>query len=248
MTQLSLQVTKRTVMGRKVKKLRREGMVPGNIFGKKISSIAIAVNHKDLKHVLSKAGETSVVNVTIDDEKKAYPVLITHVSHHPVTHEMLHIDLHNISLTEKVHARVPLVLRGEALAVIQKIGALLTSLHDIEVEALPTDLPEHIDVDITPLAALDQELKVGDLKVDRNKLKLLVEDSVVIVKVTPLVSKEAEELAKQEAAAKAAAVAAAAPAEGAVPAAEGVSATPVKEAEAKAPTQAENQPKTAEKK
>lgn len=243
----SLSVQKRTLIGRKVKKLRKDGILPANIFGKKIASLAVQVDRKAFGKVYKETGETGIVELAIGDENKKRPVLITNVTRHPLSGLLLHADFHQVDLSEKVTARVRLAVQGEAPAVIQKVGALLTPVDEVEVSALPMDLPEHIMVDVTTLAELDQEIKVKDLKVDSAKYTLLTDPELVIAKIGPLVTKEAEELAKEQAAQAAEAAAAAAPAAEA-PVAEGEkpSEAPVAPTDTKAATP-EKKPEEAKK-
>ncbi|MBM3283251.1 50S ribosomal protein L25 [Candidatus Gottesmanbacteria bacterium] len=209
MEKLQLKATKRTITGRKVKKLRKEGILPANIYGKKLASIPVQVLEKDFSGVFNKAGETGLVELII--ESKKHPVLIQNIQYHPVTHYPLHADFYQVDLKEKVSAKVPLVFISEAPAVKDKVGTLLQLILEVEVEALPADLPDKIEVDVGKLSAVDQSIKVGELKVD-SKIKILTLADLEIVKVAPLVSKEAEKMAKEQAEAAAAAAAAAAPA------------------------------------
>jgi large subunit ribosomal protein L25 len=214
MEKLQLKASKRNTVGRKVKALRRQGQLPANVYGKKVKSQAVSVEEKELVKVFSKAGETGLVELILDSDKK--PVLIHNVQHHPVTGKILHVDFYQVDLKEKVTAKVPIAIIGESLAVRDKIGVLLTLVSELEVESLPADLPEKIEIDISGLAAVDQTVKVADLKVSQ-KIKILADQNKELVKVAPLVSKEAEQMAKEEAEKAAAAVAAvetAAPAEG----------------------------------
>lgn len=212
-----LKAQKRKVFGRKVKKLRQEGLLPANIFGKKIKSQSVTVAISEFLKVFEKTGETSLVEIELDGKK--LPVLITNVSYHPVTGLPLHADFHQVDLKEKVTANVSLELVGEAPAVKDKIGVLLKILNDIEVEALPADLPEKISVDVSSLKAIDEAVKISDLKIGSG-IKILTDPLLEIVKIAPLVSKEAEQMAKEEAEKQAAQVAAseATPQAGQVPA------------------------------
>lgn len=210
----SLKASKRTVVGRKVKNLRKEGVLPANIYGKKVKSQAVQVPEKDFAGVFAKAGETGLVELLVDGEK--HHVLIHNVQYHPVTGFPHHIDFLQVDLKEKVIAKVSVVLVGEAPAVKEKTGVLLTLVSEIEVEALPSDLPEKLEVDISNLSAIDQSIKVEQLKVS-DKVKVLADANIEIVKVAPLVSKEAEKMAAEEAAAAAAAAAAATQAAAATP-------------------------------
>ncbi len=202
----TLKANKRTVLGHKVKNLRKQGLLPANIYGKKVKSLAVEVAEKDFTSVFAKVGETGLIELTVGDEKK--PVLVHNVAYNPVTDKPLHVDFFQVDLKEKVTAKVKLVMIGESPAVKDKVGVLLTIISDVEVEALPSDLPDKIEVDITVLSALDQTLKVSDLKVS-DKIKILTNSASEIIKVAPLVSKEAEKMAAEEAAAAAAAAASA---------------------------------------
>jgi len=204
MDKITLNAQKRTIVGRKVKKLRKEGLVPANLYGKKIKSQSVQVQAKEFGSVFAKAGETGLVTLMLD--KVPHPVLIKNVAYHPVTGSPLHIDFFQVDLKEKVQTRVPISFVGESPAVKDKTGVLLTMLSEIEIEALPTDLPEKLEVDISKLAAVGDTLKVSDLSVG-DKIKILTDTALELIKVAPLVSKEAEQLAREEAEAKAAAAA-----------------------------------------
>ncbi|MBU1326542.1 50S ribosomal protein L25 [Patescibacteria group bacterium] len=204
----TLQAEKRSVFGRKVKNLRRSGTIPATVYGKKIKSEALQLDGKAFQKTYEEAGETGIVELKIGETMR--PVLIHDVQKDPVSDDVLHIEFFQVDLKEKVHANVPLVLVGEAPAVSQKIGTLLAVLNEIEVEALPADLPDHIDVDVSSLSEVGQELKVSDLK-PAGGVTALNDAGLTVVKVEPLVSKEAAEQTAAEAAAQAATAEAQAP-------------------------------------
>lgn len=208
MEKLKLSATKRNIVGRKVKKLRKEGVLPANLYGKKIASCSIQIPEKDFVLVFRKAGETGLIELTLENKK--HPVLIHHIQYHPVTNCPLHADFFQVDLKEKVATRVPLTIISEAPAVKDKIGTLLQLISEIEVEALPTDLPDKIEVNVGKLVAVDQSIKVAELVVG-DKIKILTSPNLEIVKVAPLVSKEAGKMAKEEAEKAAAATAATPP-------------------------------------
>lgn len=223
----SLTTTMRTITGKKVKNLRKSGMLPATIYGKTIKSVSVSVIREDFEKVFAKAGETGIVELTVDKEKR--PVLIHMVQRDAVTNFPIHIEFHQVDLKEKVHAKIPLSIVGESPAVKEHLGVLLTVLDEVEVEALPTDLPEHIIVDVSSLAEVDQELKVSNLVFSAD-VTVLTDKELTVVKVGSLVTKEAEAQAAEEAAAKAAA---ATPAEGEVPVTEKTEEAPVPTAEPK---------------
>ncbi|MCL5438842.1 MAG: 50S ribosomal protein L25 [Patescibacteria group bacterium] len=213
MKRQKLAVEPRKVLGKKVKKLRKEGVLPANIYGKNIKSIAVQVPLKEFEKTYKEVGETGLIDLELKGELK--PVLIHNVQLDHITDLPLHTDFYQVNLKEKVKTAVPLILVGEAKAVTDKVGILLQPLSEVEVEALPEDLPENVEVKVDYLANIDEQITVGDLKVPQ-EITVHTDPSQVIVKVTELVSKEAEEQAAVEAAA--AAEAKAETAEGEVPA------------------------------
>lgn len=154
------------------------------------------------------AGETGLVELMV--EGKVRPVLLHNVQKHAVSGAVLHVEFYQVDLKEKVHATVPLAFVGSSDAVEQKIGVLLTILDEVEAEALPKDLPEHIDVNVKALTDVGAELKVSDLPVPSG-VTILTDPLLTVVKVGPLVSKEAQAEAQAEAVKSAEAAAVAVP-------------------------------------
>lgn len=200
----SIQAQARTVVGRKVKFLRKDGLLPASIYGKKIPSVSITVPVDVFTKMYALAGETGLIDLTL--EGKVRPVLVHNVQKHAVSEAFLHVEFYQVDLKEKVHASVPLEFIGVSEAVEQKVGVLLTILDEVEVEALPRDLPEHIDVDVTTLKEVGQELKVSGLPV-LSGVTILADPLLTVVKVGSLVSKEAQAEAQAEAVESAAAAA-----------------------------------------
>ncbi len=205
MEKYQLKAKKRTLLGRKVKQLRKKGLLPGNLYGREIKSCPVEVDLVSFKKVFRQAGETKIVELYLG-EKEIRPVLIHNVAIDPLTDNPLHVDFYQVNLKEKITAKVPIILTGQSPAVNQKIGLLIQTLNEVEIEALPTNLPEKLMMDVSSLTQLDQELKVADLKVP-SEVKLLTDTKLTVVRVSKLVSKEAEALTKEEEAAKAQAAA-----------------------------------------
>jgi len=201
---LKLTTQKRKITGRKVKKLRREGILPANIYGKNVKSLAVQLQLKSFLPVYQQVGKTGLVELKVEGEEKPRPVLIHNVQLYPVTDQPIHADFYQVSLKEKVTASVPVELVGESLAVKEKIGILIQPLGEIEVEALPTDLPEKIDVDISGLKNVDEAVVVGDIKFP-GEIKVLTETNQILVKIEPPAKEEevapppAEEVPTEEA-------------------------------------------------
>lgn len=221
MKRQKLTVEKRTIVGKKVKKLRREGILPANIYGKQVKSEAVQVPYSEFEKIFKQVRETGLLDLELGSELR--PVLIHNVQLDHLTQKPLHADFYQVNLKEKVKTMVPLVVVGEAKAVTDKIGLLIQPLSEIEVEALPEDLPENIEVNVEPLAAIDEQIMVSDLKLPKG-VEVLTEPSQIIVKISQLVTKAAQEEAAQAQAAAEAAKAETAEA-GAAPTAEGEKST-----------------------
>lgn len=181
-----LEAEKRKVFGRKVNALRKEGLLPGNIYGKKVKSEGVAVKLADFLNVYKEAGETSLISLVIKNGKQdTRAVLISNVQKNPVSDTPIHVDFRQVDLKEKVSASIPVELSGEAPAEKQAIGTVVQYLNEIEVEALPTDLPEKFVVDISALEQVDQAIFVKDLPVRKDKVEVKTEAESIVVKVEP---------------------------------------------------------------
>lgn len=180
MKKLTLAAEKRDVFGKKLKKLRREGTLPANIFGPDFKSVSISVNMKDFLKVYRVAHETGVVNLEV--EKKEIPTLIKFLQKHPVSDQILHVDFRKIDLTKKVLTDVPVKAVGVSEAVSIKGGVLLIQSDILTVEALPNDIPTSIDVDISVIKEIGGEIKVSDLQ-KSGKYELKTDADKVIISV-----------------------------------------------------------------
>lgn len=183
MTKITLSVEPRTIFGKKVKKLRQQGIIPANIFGNKVKSTAVQLKATVFRPVYQQAGETQIVYLKIEGEKDERPVLLTNISYDPISGDILHLDLRQVNLKEKVTANIPVEIIGEAPAVKDFQASLITSLDEIEVEALPTDLPEHVIVDVSGLKNIGDVVKISDLKIDRTKVEVKDDPETVVLTV-----------------------------------------------------------------
>ncbi len=190
MAKLTLHAQPRTITGRKVKKLRKEGFLPANVYGKKIKSQSLSLLKEEFLKIYQQAGETEIIDLKIEGEKDTRPVLIQNLQVHPLSNDPLHVDLRQIILTEKLTAKIPVELIGESPAVAQKIGILIQPINEIEIEALPTDLPEKFVVDISKLANVDDEIKVKNLEVNQEKIEIKTDPELTIIKINPLAEEE----------------------------------------------------------
>jgi len=222
MGKLNLKAEKRTVLGRKIKKIRREGLLPANVYGKKVASLSLQLDAKEFAKIYQEAGETGMIDLSVSGEKEVRPVLIHNIQKDPVSEDFLHVDFRQVILTEKVTATIPVQITGEAPAETQKLGILVQQTSEIEIEALPADLPERFVVDVSKLAEVNQTIFLKDLTIDRKKIEIKTDPEQIIVKIEPLAK---EEVVAPPPAAEVPAEGAA-PTEGEAPKTEGTSAAP----------------------
>lgn len=186
---LKLKVSSRKLTGRKVKQLRAQGILPANVYGKGVKSVSIQQPLKDFIVAFKKVGETGILELFVDKETKPRPVLVHHVQQHPVTDEILHVDFRQVDLTETVTVKIPVEITGEAPA-ITKGGVLIQLINEVEVEALPADLPDKFTLDVSKLEEIGQGLSLKDLKVSA-KVKLLTENlEELVVKIESPIKEE----------------------------------------------------------
>lgn len=186
MDKVKLTAKARTIAGRKVKNLRKQGILPGNVFGKKMDSIAIELPVDSFKNVFEKAGETGLIDLSIENGKETNKVvLISNLQNDPLTDEPIHVDFRAVDLTEKISANVPVEISGESPAEQQGIGTVVLYFDEIEVEALPADLPEKFVVDVSNMAEVEQTIFVKDLSYDSSKVTILTDVEAVLAKVEP---------------------------------------------------------------
>lgn len=197
---VELKAARREVLGKKVKRLRRQGIIPANIYGHNVESLAVQVKADDLKHVIKTAGRNDIIYVRLDGEEPR-PTFLKTVQRDAIGEKILHVDLLQISLKEKVRMEVPLHLVGIPPAVDVHGGILMHGIDRVAVEALPTDVPSFLEVDVSVLEEIDQALHVSDLVVPEG-VTVLTDPDVVVAKVSPpVVERVEEEEAEEEAAA-----------------------------------------------
>jgi large subunit ribosomal protein L25 len=194
---VELNVNPRPVLGKKVKRLRREGIIPANVYGRALGSVAIQVVRDDLVRVIRTAGRNEIIYLRLDGEEPR-PTFVRQIQRNPVTDAILHVDFYQISLAEKVRMEVPVALVGTAPAEQTHGGTLLHSLDTITVEGLPTDIPSAIEVDVSGLEEIDAAIHVEELRVP-DEVTVLSDPGMVVAKIAPPhVEKEVEEEVEEE--------------------------------------------------
>jgi large subunit ribosomal protein L25 len=180
-----LAVSPRQVVGKKVAQLRREGVLPGVVFGGHKDSAPVQTDLRAFERSYRRWGNTTLLSLEgLDGD--AIPALIHGVARDTMTGRLLHVDLQRVSLTEKTKAEVPLHFVHESPAV-KTLGAVLVHARShVEVEAFPQDMPHSIEVDLSPLAEIDDAIFVRDLIVDKTIVEIIDDPDELVVKAVPV--------------------------------------------------------------
>jgi large subunit ribosomal protein L25 len=185
-----LQAQKRNVTGKQVGALRRAGRMPGVVYGRGIDPIAIEMDSLAATRVLEQASASTLLDLEV--EGQTHKVLVRELQRHPLRRSVDHVDLMKVALDVAIRTTVPLELSGEASAVKTFGGVLVTGVSEIEVEALPQDLPSHITVDLEPLATMEARIVVGDLFLGKG-VRVLTDAQAVVARVIYQVEEKLEE-------------------------------------------------------
>jgi len=177
----------------KVNNLRRQGYIPGVVYGYKKENKHIRINEIDFKKVFSKAGESTLIDLIINDENCG-KVVINDYQTDPVTDKIIHFDLYQVRMDKEIVAKVPINFIGESPAEKNE-GGILVKSHDIfEIKCLPGDLIHDIEVDLSLLGSIDDIVRVKDLKIS-DKIEILSDSEVVVITVAaPRTEQELEDL------------------------------------------------------
>ena len=196
--QISLKVDVRTESGKKfAKRLRYRGQLPAIVYGENAASVACSVDYRALSDLLKAHGRNAIISLSAGDASQS--TIIKDIQYHPVRGEMLHVDFHRIDLARKIVVEVPIHATGSAVGVRIGEGILEQMLHELEVECLPTDIPDHIEVDVSDLDIGDS-LHVSDIVLDGDDLAIVtdIERAVFAVAAPALVLEEEEEVEDEE--------------------------------------------------
>lgn len=197
----TLKAEKRSVLGKEVRQLRRQGILPGNVFGnKKHEPVAVQVDAHEFDRMLKTHGRTTLYRLVISPDGGEETVLVRHIDREPVTGAIQHIDFMHVEMNQPLRVKVPIHLTGVAPAIKEFDGILLHQLDSVEIEALPANLPEALTLDISGITELNTPLFVRDISVPRNVTLLTSEDEAVVAVTPPRVA-PAEEAAPEAAAA-----------------------------------------------
>lgn len=190
MEEVVLKAENRKVTGKQVRALRRAGLLPAVLYGHHIQPISISLNHREASRILPRISSSQLIQVEVGGER--YPVLVREKQRDPVTSSLLHVDFQTVSMTEKLRAMVRIELIGEAPAVKNYNGVLVTGQEELEVECLPGDLINKIIVDISTLTDIGNAIHVSDLPVPSSIHVLTELDELVILVTAPAVEEKVE--------------------------------------------------------
>ncbi|MBI4449430.1 50S ribosomal protein L25 [Candidatus Uhrbacteria bacterium] len=178
----------RTALGRRVKGLRRTGAIPAVVYGRGVPSRAITVSGPDFTRVYRTAGESTLLDLEVEGVAPV-KALIQEVAHHPVTGKPIHVDFHEVSMTETIHTRIPLKFTGVAPAVKEMGGIVVKHFDHVNVEALASALVHEIAVDLAPLSGMDSVIRIRDLIVPGG-ITLQHDADEIVVSITEAVEEE----------------------------------------------------------
>lgn len=186
---MELSIQTRTIFGKKVKTLRRGGLIPAEIFGHGFPNRHVSVPSKDFSKIFKEVGEHTIINLIAEGEK--IPALVSDVQYEPLRGETLSIDFRQVRMDEKIQTKVPIEFSGEAPTV--KLGFVVVHvLKEIEIEALPAKIPHRIEVDLSSLEIIGQSIRVSDIKVPAGA-KILTPPETVIATVSEMAKEEIKE-------------------------------------------------------
>ena len=187
-----------TIKKSATKALRRSGAIPGVVYHKGEDSVAVQFSYKEFQSVLhTEAGRNALIDLKVKNDKgrKQRTVVVKALQEDPVSGNVLHVDFHQISLTEKITVHIPIHEKGESPGVKNEGGVLESPLKELEVECLPTEIPENIEIDISKLD-LNDSIHVKDVTLPES-IKVLTDPDMVIVQVKPPVVEKAEETTEE---------------------------------------------------
>jgi len=189
---LSLSANIRKTLGKKTKSLRKKDILPGVLYGPKIKPLVLEIDLKEFEKIYKEAGESSLISLQVDNRKVS--VLIHEIQRDPLSLKPIHIDFYKPSLEKEITAAVAIIFEGESRAVEELGGTLVREISELEVKALPQNLPHEIKVNIENLKTFEDEILIKDLKMPSGVKVQKGPDEIVAVITPP--EKVEEELAK----------------------------------------------------
>jgi len=197
MERVELRADTRATRGKKVKRLRAENLIPAVVYGPDMDAAPIQIGERSLFVALQEAGSTALIDLFIDDKTPPHVVLAREIQRDPLTSRVQHVDFYTVRLTEKVKTMPRIEFVGSSPLAEGGRGVVVTSMTEVEVECLPTDLISSITVDLSVLKEWDDNVLVGDLPVPP-AVTILADPREVVVSVVPTRMEIEEEIEEVE--------------------------------------------------
>ena len=200
MSNLKLKAAKRSVFGKKTSALRRQGLTPIHVFGNGIESLALQCESSELNKVILRGGTTRLIEIGIENEKLPRSVFIREIQRNSISGQILHVDFYQFNKAEKMTVEIPVIFIGESPASKSKVNMVEHQLSHIEIEALPGNMPQHIEIDISNLKEAGDIIYVKDIKF-ADGISSTTDPDQIIIKVSKIkaaAATTAEEKAAEE--------------------------------------------------
>jgi len=178
---MQLNASTRDLLGKRSRRLHREGKLSAVVYGHSATATPLVLDRLEFQKVFVKSGRTHLVDLVVDGSRTE-KVLVREIQNHPRRLGPIHVDFYQVNLEEKIRVEVPVHLIGESAAVKRGDADVLQPIHALEVECLPTEIPEEFEVDLTPLAEIDDGLRVSELTVPRG-ITILADPEELVVKI-----------------------------------------------------------------
>ncbi len=197
MEHIELQTATREILGKKVRFLRRQGVIPVHLFGHGVESLALQSEAAQLQRVLAEAGKTKIISLKLDKSKKSRNVVVRETQRNPLTGELLHVDFYQVSMEKKIRVDVPIVPVGDSPALKSKENFLAQELNSLTIECLPDESPSRVEIDVGSLTEAEQAIHVKDIRLGEG-ITVLNNPEQLVVKISartveePTVEEEVE--------------------------------------------------------
>lgn len=198
MDQIELKVTMRDVLGKKVRFLRRQGITPVHLYGRGIESAALQCDTSQLQDVLAEAGQTRLINLKLEGERRPRTVVIREVQKGIRPGELYHVDFYQVQMAEIMKVDVPIILVGESPALKSKENMLSHDLNVLNIQCLPANIPTSIEIDLASLTEPDQAIRVKDIELDE-EITVLNDPELVVARIIARPVEKVEEVEVAEA-------------------------------------------------
>lgn len=198
MDQIELKVNVRDVLGKKVRFLRRQGITPVHLYGHGIESVALQCDTSQLQGVLAEAGQTRLINLKFEGERRPRTVVVREVQKGIRPGELYHVDFYQVQMAEMMKVDVPIILVGESPVLKSRENMLSQDLNILNIQCLPANIPASIEIDTSVLTEIDQAIRVKDIELD-DEITVLNDPELIVVRIIARPVEKLEEVEVAEA-------------------------------------------------